>query len=449
MAFDTSQLLTQYGATQTTLLTTTISISNGQNSATIRFPDPAISAPTLYTTLAPITGPNWLSIPLTSLPILVLTDMVGIVVSSGIAIETRTLVEKPSVPTAAVAITSTNGTVVDTGCSSWTCWTQSQKVETGFAIVLASFVLIMGVCLYRFSKKRGKAIRNRGVKKSRRREGDVEQGTGYNGGGAQSVRREARMTYEMMPERSRPGTPQRYAVFGDKVYAVGPPAAPPVFQASPPSPTPGQHPRIAELPDSVPQGQVSGEDEQMTDVEDMTATSVSTSTDSESSSLDEDDEPTLPMRGTINLPKIKVTAPTPEKKKQARGRQMPDSSAQKREDLLLPPFAINPRYSRRAGRGKFHRPAPKFALPSRVTKPLVVKDGEGLISALDEGEDINNRRERRPGSVIPRVMPKDSRRRLEEKERRNREEREFELTERRSSVERMQQREDGRGRGRR
>lgn len=75
-----------------------IPTSKGQHSATTWFPNPAVTASTSCAARATVAGPDWLSILATSLLVLVLTDVAGIVISSGIAIEARALQQKPSAP---------------------------------------------------------------------------------------------------------------------------------------------------------------------------------------------------------------------------------------------------------------------------------------------------------------------------------------------------------------
>lgn len=358
--------------------------------------------------------------------------------------ETRTLRQKPPSPTPQVSITATNGTVVETSCSPRACLNLSQKIGTGFAIVLAGLALVAAIWWYIFWMKRAKYLRARVNKTSGKQERDIEEGADHDGGGGQKARREARVLFGMMDEEPRPNTPQRYMVLGNQVIAVGPPAVRPPTRDTPRSPTPGQHPRSTELTDSAASSRASSENKDMMDVENMIATSVSTSTNPKSSSMDEDDKRTLPM--------IQVTAPTPEKKRQqdhGHDRNISDSPTQIRRDLLMPSSATKPRASRRAARRKANKAAPKLSIPSKGVKQLVIKDDKGLVFALDECEDMHNPRVRRPESIIARVTTKASRRRLAEKERQNREEREFELMERRRNDERTQRRDDRQGRGRR
>lgn len=142
-----------FGATLTTTQTTSITISSDQASFTIYYPlpSPALTSTTFstsYTTLSP--PPDTPTV--TSLSILVLTEIVGIAVSSGVPITTRTLTQAfPSsqgrlIQVSGVGMNSTVGGVVGGGgggCPKWmwSCQTRGQKIGTGFAIAIAAIAV--------------------------------------------------------------------------------------------------------------------------------------------------------------------------------------------------------------------------------------------------------------------------------------------------------------------
>jgi hypothetical protein len=93
------------------------------------------------------------------LPVLVLTDVVGVIVSTnGVPLKTGTLVQ----PAPAQA---TNGTMIAADCSAWKCWSVGQQAGTGVAIVVAAIGILV-VLVWGFCWRPGK------------REKDVEEGTG-------------------------------------------------------------------------------------------------------------------------------------------------------------------------------------------------------------------------------------------------------------------------------
>lgn len=180
-----------YGATMTTTFKTSYTAAIHQQSYTIGFPDPPVVGPLQYTTLPGTAG--------STLPILVLTNVVGIAFDSyGKPVKTATLIQDPpsqqttteistytkdggvwttlstqsliSQPTVTVVTFSTLDTppttVTDTqiatmtvvstpsgdttnnthGCSSWDCWIPAQQAGTLVAVVVAFIAIILGFC---------------------------------------------------------------------------------------------------------------------------------------------------------------------------------------------------------------------------------------------------------------------------------------------------------------
>lgn len=76
------------------------------------------------------------------LPVLVLTDVVGVVVSTdGVPLKTGTLVQPVSSQETAVG----NGTAIPDHCSAWSCWSVGQQAGTGVGIAVAAIVILAGL----------------------------------------------------------------------------------------------------------------------------------------------------------------------------------------------------------------------------------------------------------------------------------------------------------------
>ncbi|KAK0127263.1 hypothetical protein ONS96_006814 [Cadophora gregata f. sp. sojae] len=172
MATSASPPLVTYGATATTFLTTTISLSSNQASFEILYPPPA-SEGIQYTTFPAVQNPSSTYTP-SPLPILVLTDVVGIAVNpSGSPIATRTLTQilPPQASNANITISTTEAT----NCPSWkwTCWPLSKQVGIGIGIGLGTLLFLLLLFWLFFWRPRIKKIRIR-----RGRPGDEEGGQG-------------------------------------------------------------------------------------------------------------------------------------------------------------------------------------------------------------------------------------------------------------------------------
>ncbi|KAE8454246.1 hypothetical protein EG329_005171 [Mollisiaceae sp. DMI_Dod_QoI] len=156
-----SPSLTLYGATVTTTITTSYTVSDpNQRTWTLLYPEPPITEPLQYTTLRPPSNPASKWFP-TTLPVLVLTDVVGVLFNTnGIPLQTGTLnQEPPSQPTITGTgqggnLTGTSSSGDQTGaCRAWDCWSQSEQVGIivgpiiGFLVILA--ILWWGFCLRR------------------------------------------------------------------------------------------------------------------------------------------------------------------------------------------------------------------------------------------------------------------------------------------------------------
>ncbi|KAG4422719.1 hypothetical protein IFR04_004197 [Cadophora malorum] len=169
MATSASPSITTYGATATTFITTTISLSTIQASFTILYPPPTTEA-VQYTTFSAVENPRSTFTP-SPLPVLVLTNVVGIAVNpSGSPVATRTLNQTP--PPQATNRSTSIPQVVTCPSWKWTCWPLSKQVGIGLAIGLGTLLLLFLWWLL-FWRPRIKKIRIR-----RGRPGDEEGGEG-------------------------------------------------------------------------------------------------------------------------------------------------------------------------------------------------------------------------------------------------------------------------------
>lgn len=110
---------------------------------------PAISQPEQFTTVTPSTDHGF-SHPLEVYPVLALTEVIGIVVNTkGIPMDTGTLIQlSPSESTGAPPHTEAGDVaqMSSFSCSSFQCWSRSQKIGTVISIMIIS-LMIIGVLL--------------------------------------------------------------------------------------------------------------------------------------------------------------------------------------------------------------------------------------------------------------------------------------------------------------
>ncbi|KAJ5039015.1 uncharacterized protein L3040_006687 [Drepanopeziza brunnea f. sp. 'multigermtubi'] len=146
--------LPTYGATTTTFTSTTISLSYGQASFTILYPPPN-TLPLQFTTVS--SQPNLVATHKpTVLPVLVLTDVVGIAVGpNSVPIATRTLSQTP--PPQATNTSAT--TAAAAGCPGWSCWSISKKALVGTAIGVGALLVAILLWWFFFWRPRIKKIR--------------------------------------------------------------------------------------------------------------------------------------------------------------------------------------------------------------------------------------------------------------------------------------------------
>lgn len=155
-------LLPHYSATRTTLFTTTITAPADAKSVSIYYPQPEVTqAPEFVTVTVPRVEAGAESV--TVLPVLVLTDVLGVVVSTdGTPLKTGTLVE----PAPAQATGWVDGSMATPDCSAWKCWTKGQQAGTAVAIVVTALG-IWALCVWGFCWR---------PMKKREKERDVESG---------------------------------------------------------------------------------------------------------------------------------------------------------------------------------------------------------------------------------------------------------------------------------
>jgi len=136
--------LTTYGATRTTTFTTTVTATSNQERFSILFPNPPITELVQYTTFPPPLDPASKFNP-SSLPILVVTDVVAIILNTNsVPISTGTLVQTPPAQP-----TYSGADPLTSSCSSWNCWTPGQRTGTAVAIVLF-IIATMGLLCWGF-----------------------------------------------------------------------------------------------------------------------------------------------------------------------------------------------------------------------------------------------------------------------------------------------------------
>ncbi|CZT48765.1 uncharacterized protein RSE6_09512 [Rhynchosporium secalis] len=165
-----SPSLTSYGATATTFLTTTITLYTDQASFIILFP----AAGTEHlpsTTLPRVEGQSSTYTP-SALPVLILTNVVGIAVNpSGLAIATRTLSQSPVQVTSTNTDVATSSQIGERDCLAWNCW--SRKTHIGIAVGAGLGALLLAFLIW------WTLIRRPRIKKIRIRSGkpgDEEKG---------------------------------------------------------------------------------------------------------------------------------------------------------------------------------------------------------------------------------------------------------------------------------
>ncbi|PBP27010.1 hypothetical protein BUE80_DR001988 [Diplocarpon rosae] len=127
-----------YGATSTTTLTTTISLSSVGPSFTILYPPPN-TWPVQYTTLPAQSNPAPHDTP-SPWPILILTNVVGIAINpSGSPLATRTLSQTVPSPS-----TSTSRPTAAAACVTWSClgWSTSKQALVGTGLAVGGLLLV-------------------------------------------------------------------------------------------------------------------------------------------------------------------------------------------------------------------------------------------------------------------------------------------------------------------
>jgi len=167
MESDPSSPFTSYGATRTTFFTVTITAPANTNLVSIYYPFPAITPAPQYTTVS-----GSITDLFSVLPVLVLTDVVGVVVSTnGVPLKTGTLVQHAPSPSPSPSPTVENGngngnwTVAADGCSTstsakaWKCWSVGKQAGAGVGIAVAAIVIIAGLLWICCCKPRKKMMR--------------------------------------------------------------------------------------------------------------------------------------------------------------------------------------------------------------------------------------------------------------------------------------------------
>ncbi|XMA20238.1 hypothetical protein WAI453_013029 [Rhynchosporium graminicola] len=140
-----SPSLTSYGATATTFLTTTITLYTDQASFTILSPVAGIER-LPSTTLPRVEGQSSTYTP-SALPVLILTNVVGIAVNpSGLAIATRTLSQSPVQVTSTNTDVATSSQIGERDCLSWNCW--SRKTHIGIAVGAGLGALLLAFLIW-------------------------------------------------------------------------------------------------------------------------------------------------------------------------------------------------------------------------------------------------------------------------------------------------------------
>ncbi|KAG4441404.1 hypothetical protein IFR05_003091 [Cadophora sp. M221] len=163
--------LTTYGTTTTTFLTTTISVSSNQPAFTILYPPPGTEEPQIAifsATPNPTISNTYTPTPL---PILVLTDVVGIAINpSGSPFATRTLSQPP--PSQATNTKANSATpAVAANCIVWSCWSKEKRIGVFLGVGLGALLVLVLLWWIFFWRPRIKKIRIR-----RTRPGDIEGG---------------------------------------------------------------------------------------------------------------------------------------------------------------------------------------------------------------------------------------------------------------------------------
>lgn len=130
-----SDSLTRFGATRTIFFRTTVTAPTHTDSVSIYYPFPAITQTPGFTTVtvSKLTGTGFASV----LPVLVLTDVVAVVLSTdGSPLHTGTLVQ----PIPAQITGSLDGSST-TDCSTWSCWGPGQQAGAGIGIGVGAIII--------------------------------------------------------------------------------------------------------------------------------------------------------------------------------------------------------------------------------------------------------------------------------------------------------------------
>ncbi|KAH7348483.1 hypothetical protein BKA65DRAFT_584208 [Rhexocercosporidium sp. MPI-PUGE-AT-0058] len=148
-----------YGATATNLLTTTVSLSSNQASFTILYPPPTTDI-LQYTTFPDLSNPSLNSTYTpSSLPILVLTNIIGIAVNpSGSPIATRTLSQTPP-PQATNTNSSSSTSQPAPSCTTWNCWSKEKRIGICLGAGLGFLLILLLLWWLFFWRPRIKRIR--------------------------------------------------------------------------------------------------------------------------------------------------------------------------------------------------------------------------------------------------------------------------------------------------
>lgn len=159
-------LITTYGTTRTTTFTATITASQSEGKFTDSvFPSPLKTESLQFTALSPVVLPPS-KYQASSLPILVVTEVVAIILNTdGTAASTATWIKNPPTQSNATPLSAAR-LLMDPYCSSFSCWPLGQRISTAIAIAL--FILgVMGLLYWGFCTKRRKRVIRRDLEGGR------------------------------------------------------------------------------------------------------------------------------------------------------------------------------------------------------------------------------------------------------------------------------------------